>query len=139
MKLKAMIVVGLLMLAVPFVRAQETDLSENLFAPELIMQYQQALGLSEQQKNFFKTEIRKTQVLLTETQWKLEDGVEKITALLKSDQIDEQAVSTQLDKVLSLERDIKRTQLVLLIRLKNKLTPQQQAQLRQFKAKQQGK
>jgi len=54
-------------------------------------------------------------------------------------EINEQAVIAQLDKVLSLEQDIKRTQLILLIRLKNKLTPQQQAQLRQFKAKQQEK
>ena len=141
MRLKAMIVCALLLLAVLVARAQEADLSENLFPPELIMQYQQALGLSEEQKNYFKTEIRKTQVLLTETQWKLEDGVEKIAALLKTDQtqINEQTVIAQLDKVLSLEQDIKRTQLVLLIRLKNKLTPEQQARLRELKAKQQGK
>jgi hypothetical protein len=105
------------------------------------MQHQQALGLSEEQKNYFKNEIRKTQTMLTETQWKLEDGVEKIAALLKADQreINEQTVIAQLDKVLSLEQDIKRTQLVLLIRLKNKLTPEQQARLRELKAKPQGK
>lgn len=141
MRLKAMIVCMLLLLAAPVARAEETDLSENLFPPELIMQYQQALGLSEEQKNYFKTEIRKTQVLLTEAQWKLEDGVEKVAALLKPDQkeINEQAVIAQLDKVLSLEQDIKRTQLILLIRLKNKLSPEQQARLRELKAKQQEK
>lgn len=138
MRLKAMIVCMLLLLLASFAQAQEADLSANLFEPELIMQNQQALGLSEEQKNFLKTEIRKTQALLTETQWKLEDGVEKISALLKADQIDEQAVTAQLDKVLNLEHDIKRTQLVLLIRLKNKLTPQQQTRLRELKAKRQG-
>ena len=137
MRLKALLVGGLLLLAASVARAQGADLSENLFPPELIMQHQQALGLSEEQKNFFKTEVRKTQVLLTEAQWKLEDAVEKIAALLKSDQakIDEPTVLAQLDKVFALEQDIKRTQMVLLIRLKNKLTPEQQARLRELKAK----
>lgn len=141
MKLKALFVCGLLLLVASVVRANESDLSENLFAPELIMQHQQALGLSEEQKNFFKTEIRKTQTLLTETQWRLEDGVEKLAALLKSEQakLDEQSVIAQLDKVLALEQDIKRTQMVLLIRLKNKLTPEQQTRLRELKAKSQSK
>jgi Spy/CpxP family protein refolding chaperone len=35
----------------------------------------------------------------------------------------------------NLEQEIKRTQMVLLIRLKNKLTPEQQARLRELKAK----
>ena len=135
MKLKMMLVVAVLMLIGPVVRAQGTDLSENLFAPELIMQHQQALGLTEEQKSFFKAEARKIQTQLTELQWKLEDGVEKIVAMLKPDRIDEQAVTAQLDSVLNLEREIKRTQMAFLIRLKNKLTPEQQTRLRELHGK----
>lgn len=135
MKLKALLVCVLLLLAVPVVRAEDTDLSENLFPPELIMQNQQALGLSDEQRNYIKAEVRKTQTVLTELQWKLEDGVEKVAALLKSEQMNEQTIMTQLDKVLSLEQDIKRTQMILLVRLKNKLAPEQQARLRELKAK----
>ncbi|MBI1762671.1 MAG: hypothetical protein HYR56_14650 [Acidobacteria bacterium] len=129
----------LLLLAVPVARAEDTDLSENLFPPELIMQNQQALGLSEEQKSYIKAEVRKTQTVLTELQWKLEDGVEKIAALLKADQMSEQTIIAQLDKVLGLEQDIKRTQMVLLIRLKNKLTPEQQTRLRELKTKAQAR
>ena len=135
MKLKTMLVIAVLMLIGPVVRAQGTDLSENLFAPELIMQHQQALGLTEEQKNFFKTEARKIQTQLTELQWKLEDGVEKIVVMLKPERIDEQAVTAQLDGVLNLEREIKRTQMAFLIRLKNKLTPEQQTRLRELRGK----
>ena len=98
------------------------------------MQYQQTLGLTEEQKNYIKTEIRKLQTLATEMQWRLEDGVEKIEALVKPDQIEEQSVMAQLDKVLKLEGDIKRANMALLVRLKNKLTPEQQARLRELKA-----
>lgn len=135
MRLKAFIVVLLLLLVAPFARAQQPELAENLFAPELIMQHQQALSLTEEQKNFFKAEARKTQTQLTELQWKLEDGVEKIAAMIKPDRIDEQAVTAQLDNVLNLEREIKRTQLSFLIRLKNKLTPEQQSKLRELRSK----
>ncbi|MFN0109331.1 MAG: Spy/CpxP family protein refolding chaperone [Blastocatellia bacterium] len=135
MRLKALIIVALVILAAPFARAQQPDLAENLFAPELIMQHQQAIGLNEEQKNFFKTEARKTQTQLTELQWKLEDAVEKIGAMLKPDRIDEQAVTAQLENVLNLEREVKRTQLSFLIRLKNKLTPEQQSKLRELRSK----
>ncbi|HQR34672.1 MAG TPA: hypothetical protein PLK30_18185 [Blastocatellia bacterium] len=135
MRLKALIIVTLFMLAAPFARAQQPDLAENLFAPELIMQHQLALGLTEEQKTFFKVEARKTQTQLTELQWKLEDGVEKIAAMLKPDRIDELTVTAQLDTVLNLEREIKRTQLAFLIRLKNKLTSEQQSKLRELRSK----
>ncbi|MBS1788498.1 MAG: periplasmic heavy metal sensor [Acidobacteria bacterium] len=135
MKLKALLVIGLMVLAATIARAQGPDLAENLFAPELIMQYQQAIGLTEEQKNYFKTEARKTQTQLTELQWKLEDAVEKFATLLKADRIDEQATTAQLESVLNLEREVKRTQLAFLIRLKNILSPEQQARLRELRSK----
>lgn len=135
MKVKAMIVCILVAAAALIGRAEEKDLSENLFPPELIMEHQQELKLTEVQMNFFKAEVRKTQLLLTEMQWKLEDEVEKVGGMLKPDRIDEQAVTAQLDKVLGLEHDIKRTQMALLIRLKNNLTPEQQKLLRELRNK----
>ena len=145
MRLKAMLVCVLLLLTASVARAQQPDpkpedfAATHMFSPELIMQYQQTLGLTEEQKNYIKTEIRKLQTRVTEWQWQLEDGVEKLEALVKPDKLDEQAVIAQLDKVLTLEHDIKRANLFLLIRLKNKLTPEQQARLRELKVWQTGK
>ena len=145
MRLKAMLVCVLLLLTASVARAQQPDpkpedfAATHMFSPELIMQYQQRLGLTEEQKSYIKTEIRKLQTLVTEMQWKLEDGVEKIEALVKPDQIDEQSAMAQLDKVLKLEGDIKRANMALLVRLKNKLTPEQQARLRELKIWQTGK
>ncbi len=145
MRLKAMLVCALLLLTVSIARAQQPDpkpedfAATHMFSPELILQYQQTLGLTEEQKNYIKTEIRKLQALVTEKQWKLEDGVEKIEAMVKPDRIDEQAVMTQLGNVLSFEGEIKRANMALLIRLKNKLTPEQQARLRELKVWQTGK
>jgi Spy/CpxP family protein refolding chaperone len=131
-------IIGILLLSFSAVRAQQPQpdpFAGNLFPPELIMQHQQALGLSEEQKNFLKAELRKTQTRLTELQWELQDEVEKLAALMKQDQVDEAQTLTQLDKVLGLEREIKRLHIGLLIRVKNKLTPEQQARLREIAGK----
>ena len=110
-------------------------LAESFFPPELILQHQLEIGLNEEQKVFFKSEGRKAQTRFTELQWTLQDEMEKLQALIKSPRVDEVQTLAQLDKLLDVERNIKRTQIGLLVRFKNQLTPEQQAQLRGFKFK----
>jgi hypothetical protein len=59
---------------------------------------------------------------------KLLDAVkmERLVSLLKQFKVDEKEAASQLDRVLATEREIKRAQLMLLIRLENNLTPAQQ-------------
>src|SRR5262245_11039941 len=133
----------ILLLSFSAVRAQQQPQPDpfagNLFPPELIMQHQQALGLGEEQKNLLKAELSKLQTHLNELQWDLQGEVEKLAALVKQDQADEAQTLTQLDKVLSLEREIKRAHIGLLVRIKNKLTPEQQARLREIQGKSTGR
>ena len=96
------------------------------------MQHQQAVGLSDEQKNTLKFDVRQAQLKLTELQWTLQDEMERLVALLKQSKVDEKQASSQLDKVLAAEREVKRAQLMLLIRIKNNLTPAQQTQLREW-------
>jgi Spy/CpxP family protein refolding chaperone len=137
--MKTFYIVCILLLSFSTVRAQQQSQPDpfagNLFPPELIMQHQQTLGLGEEQKNFLKAELLKAQPRLTELQWELQSEVEKLAVLMKQNQVDEAQALTQLDKVLNLEREIKRTHIGLLIRLKNKLTPEQQARLREIVSK----
>ncbi len=110
----------------------EDPMRDVLFPPEIVMQHQQAVGLSDEQKNTLKTEVRQAQTKFTELQWTLQDEVERLVALLKQPKVDEKQAAAELDKVLAAEREIKRTQLMLLIRIKNNLTPAQQIQLREL-------
>jgi Spy/CpxP family protein refolding chaperone len=48
---------------------------------------------------------------------------------MKSASVNEQQALAQLDKVLDVEREIKRLHIGLAVRLKNRLTPEQQEQL----------
>jgi len=140
--MKTFCIVGILLLSFSAAIAQQPQpdpFAGNLFPPELIMQHQQTLGLSEEQKSFLKAELRKTQTRLTELQWDLQEEFEKLAALIKQEQVDEAQTLTQLDKVLSLEREVKRTHIGLLIRVKNKLTPEQQGRLREIAGKTTGR
>lgn len=110
----------------------EDPLRDALFPPEVVMQHQQALGLSDEQKNSLKLEVRQAQAKFTELQWTLQDEMERLGSLLRQSKVDEKQAASQLDKVLAAEREIKRTQLMLLIRMKNVLTSAQQTQLREL-------
>lgn len=137
--MKSLCTIGILMLSVGTLLAQQQPQPDpfagNLFPPELIMQHQQSLGLSEEQKTFLRAELRKVQASFTERQWDLQDEMEKLTTLVKEPRVDEAKTLTQLDKVLALEREIKRLQFAMLIRIRNKLTPEQQARLREIASK----
>src|SRR5277367_2810402 len=113
MRPKALCVCALLFVIVVTVRGQQPNpdpIGQNLFAPELVLQHQEAIGLSAEQKEYFKAEIRQTQVKFTELQWKLQDEMEKMVALVSQPHVDEQQVLAQLEKVLAAEREVKRVQ-----------------------------
>ncbi len=109
-------------------------IGENLFPPELVMAHQKTIGLDDAQKTAIRSELLKTQTQFTELQWQLQDAMESLVALLKEDKADEAQVLAQLDKVLNTEREVKRAQIRLAVRIKNKLTPEQLARLRQIRA-----
>jgi len=108
---------------------------QSFFAPELVIQNQQAIGLTDEQKNYFRTEIRDAQMKFTDLQWKLQDEGEKMLSLVRQPHVDEQQALAQLEKVLSVEREVKRAQVALLVHIKNKLTPDQQAKLEDLRSK----
>jgi Spy/CpxP family protein refolding chaperone len=138
MKPTAICLCLLLLLAASPARAQQPDrdpIGQSFFAPELVIQNQEAIGLNDEQKSYLKTEIRAAQLKFTELQWKLQDEMEKMIALVKQPHVEEKDAVAQLEKVLALEREIKRAQVTLLVRIKNKLTPEQQAKLAEIRNK----
>jgi Spy/CpxP family protein refolding chaperone len=103
----------------------------NLFPPELIMQNQEAIGLSEEQRSYIVGELQRTQSQTTGIQWRLQAAVERLGTIVRADHPDEGQALAQLDSVLALEKEMKRAQIGLLVRLKSRLTTEQQAALRQ--------
>ena len=138
--LVVLLVAGVL-LSVAFTSAQQSQppppendpLGESIFPPELVMQHQREIGLTDEQKVFMRGEIQRVTVRFNELQWQLQDAMEALATTMKEVSVNEQQALAQLDKVLDTEREIKHLHIGLAIRIKNKLTPDQQDRLQQMK------
>jgi Spy/CpxP family protein refolding chaperone len=110
-------------------RQGEDPLARFLFPPELVMANQQALGLSDKQRSTIQQEMQQAQTKFTDLQWKMSGEGEKLAHLLQASPVSEAQVLEEVDRILGIERDVKRTHLTLLMRIKNALTHEQQAKL----------
>ena len=108
-------------------------IAQNLFPPELVMKHGTEIGLDDQQRAAMKEIITKAQARFLDVQWDMQGEAEKLIRLLQARTVDEAAALAQVDKVLSLEREVKKAQISLLVRIKNLLTPSQQARLMELR------
>jgi len=108
-------------------------LDDAMFPPEMIMQHQRELGLTDEQKQFMRSEIQRTTTRFNELQWQLQDAMEALHETMKAPQVNEEQALAQLGKVLDAEREIKTLHMGMAIRIKNKLTPEQQMKLQSMR------
>jgi Spy/CpxP family protein refolding chaperone len=114
---------------------QSSDpIGDALIPPEIVMAHQDALSLTDAQKNAIQIDAQNAQAHFMTEQWKLAAATEKLAGLLQQTHVDQSKALAQLDTVLGLEREIKHTQLTLMIEVKNELTAEQQTLARQFKS-----
>lgn len=107
----------------------------KLFPPELIMKHQQELGIDERQRDAIVKEIERAHSQLFPAQWQMSAAAEQLSKALEAPKLDEGKVLAEADKVMALERDIKRAHLALLIRIRNVLTDAQRAKATELRAK----
>lgn len=108
-------------------------LAHLMFPPDMILGHARQLNLTEEQKTFMRAEVQKATATFQDLQWKLQDQQELLHEAMKSTSVNEQQALAQLDRVLEIEREIKRLHIGLAVRLKNRLTPDQQEQLHKMR------
>ena len=111
---------------------RKNPIESHLFKPEDVMKHQRALSLSQQQKNNIIAAHQEAQSEFAKWQWDLQAISEEMTELVSKTKIDESKAMQTLEKMLDLERNIKRTQLRLMIKIKNQLNKEQQEKLREL-------
>lgn len=115
--------------------AAQDPLAEHFFPPELILGNARAAGLDDSQIAFLRAEAVKAQARFSELQFQMQDALEALVQLIRTPAVDEARALAALDRVLQIEKEIKRAQLGLVIRMKNRLTPEQQQRLQALKKK----
>jgi Spy/CpxP family protein refolding chaperone len=111
-------------------------IAHALVAPQLIMKYHNEIGLEDSQSKTIKELIQKAQSKFLDLQWEMQGESEKLIKLLNARPTDETAVLAQVDRVLNVEREIKKSQVALMVRIKNTLTSAQLDKLAELIQKQ---
>lgn len=112
--------------------AQADPLAGAFFPPEVVLMAGEQIGLTQEQREAFRARVEKTQPRSNELTERLTRETAALSALARQARVDEAALSAQLDKVLDVERDLKHLHVGLLAWIKNLLTPEQQAKLKEI-------
>ncbi len=110
-------------------------LQQLLYPPELVMRYQNDIQLKKEQKESIIGAVEDAQKKFNRLQWDLQGEVASLQKLLSGQTADETKVLDQLDKVLDQERIIKKTQITLMVKIKNTLTDDQKTKLNSLREK----
>jgi Spy/CpxP family protein refolding chaperone len=133
----AIVVIVLAAVAPAAARAQEVAhekaFDQHLFPPELVMQNQQKIGLRADQRTTITEAIQQLQGKVVDLQWKMQEESQKLADVLAKSPVSEPETLAQVDRVLAIERDVKRAHMTMLIRIRNALTADQQAMLRSLR------
>jgi Spy/CpxP family protein refolding chaperone len=107
----------------------EDPIFVSLYPPELIMQHRRAIGLNDEQRDAISRLIADLQGRVLAMQWELLDEIEDLAAITEGRRVDLDRAIDQMGDVLEKEKEIKQAHLEMLVRIKNLLTPEQQAML----------
>ena len=118
--------------AVP--RAEADPFAAVLFPPELIMRHARAIRLNDEQRTTITRHIEQLQSRVVKMQWQLTEQMQALQETLARSGVDQDRAIDQLNRVLDTEKDIKKAHLEMLIRIKNVLRPEQQAELTRLRA-----
>lgn len=114
-------------------KPEEDPLARLLFDPQLVLKFASELSLQAAQRTSIINSIQAAQRDMLERQLEIAERHQELIKSVESLRVDEVAALAKADRVMELEREIKRSQLQLLIRIKNALTQQQQDRLRELR------
>ncbi len=136
MKINAFLLLAFCMFGIRplWAQAQANDpMAEWLFPPDFVMEQERVIKLDAEQRQFIESEIKSAQARMHDAELLVREKADKLLALVKQERVNERQALEQMDKALDAEREMRRTQLSLLIRVKNRLTLEQQAKLQELK------
>ena len=121
--------VSLLLLA-GLATAQQTGPEQDpfngkLFPPNVILEHQEALALSDQQLADIRAAVVDVQSNIAGHQWDLREAYQRVMSELDQSPIDEEQVLANIEQALAAENKVKKMQVTMLIRLRNLLTDEQ--------------
>ena len=119
-------------LAVADTKTPSDPFASAFFPPELVLLAHDQIALTLEQRESLHARLEKTKVRSDELRMNLERETATLSMLADKERVDEASLVAQLDKVLDVERELKHLHVGLVVAIKNSLTPEQQAKLREI-------
>lgn len=111
----------------------EDALAKLLFDPQLVLKFGREVSLQTAQRTTIVSAIKQAQGDILDLQLQMAERHGDLIKAVEAQPVDEKAAMALAESVLGLEREMKKAQLLLLIRIKSALTQEQQNQLRELR------
>lgn len=108
---------------------------QNFYPPELVRVTYPALNLTDDQKATLQAADERISNRIAQNKKAIAQETARLATLVKAEKLDSDAILAQTDRILALEQDSQRATLALMLKIRETLTPEQQAKLKDFKAK----
>lgn len=102
----------------------------KLFPPNIVLEHQDALGLTKEQYTAIRTAVVKVQSNIAEHEWDLREAYQEVLRELDHSPVNSNRVLELVDAALAAENKVKKLQVAMLIELRNLLTDEQMDYLR---------
>lgn len=103
----------------------------KLFPPNVVLEHQDALGLTKEQFTAIRAAVVEVQSNVAEHEWDLRMAYQEVLRELDKSPIDDDRVLEFVDAALKAENKVKKLQVGMLIELRNLLTDEQMDYLRE--------
>lgn len=111
-------------------RQGDDAFARAMFDPQLVLKHAQEIGLTAAQRRTIFEELRAAQSALAPLQVDMAQRALELQEQMEAPRVDEAKALTMVDHVLKIENEVKKRQVMLIVRVKNLLMPEQQAKLR---------
>ena len=107
-------------------QGQDRDVFKGkLFPPNVILEHQDALGLTKEQFTAIRAAVVEVQGNVAEHEWDPREAYQRVMNDLDESPVDEDKVMENVGKALLAENEVKKLQVAMLIKLRNLLTDEQ--------------
>ena len=101
-----------------------------MFDPQFVLRNAQAISLSAAQRKNILDELKAAQIALAPLQVDMTGPAMELQEIVDAVHVDEAKAVATVEQVLRIENEVKKRQVMLIVRIKNLLTAEQQAKLR---------
>lgn len=107
------------------VKAEDDPFKGRLFPPQVILEHRDELELSKSQFTEIRAAVVEVQSSVAEYEWDMQQAYLALLEEIDERPIDEDAVLEHAEVALTAENEVKKRQMMMLVRLKNLLTAEQ--------------